>query len=71
MRGLVDDLCSLAQHGKLASDRVAYPSMKDPEWWETQEWGNKGGRKLARMSLMTVIYFVDAFFERKGTCVCR
>ncbi|VVA24677.1 PREDICTED: phospholipase [Prunus dulcis] len=45
MRGFVDDLDSLARHGKMGSDEVAQPGMKnmDPEWWETQERGNKGG----------------------------
>ncbi|PQQ21450.1 phospholipase D zeta 1 [Prunus yedoensis var. nudiflora] len=45
MRGFVDDLDLLARHGKMGSDEVSQPGMKnmDPEWWETQERGNKGG----------------------------
>lgn len=45
MRGFVDDFDSLDRRRKLASDGVAHPGMKntDPEWWETQERGNKGG----------------------------
>ncbi|XP_050372117.1 phospholipase D zeta 1 isoform X2 [Argentina anserina] len=45
MRGFVDDFDSLDLHGKLASDGVAHPAIKniDPEWWETQERGDKGG----------------------------
>lgn len=45
MRGFVDDFDSLDLHGKLASDGVAHPAIRSsvPEWWETQERGNKGG----------------------------
>nr|XP_028951651.1 phospholipase D zeta 1 isoform X2 [Malus domestica] len=58
MRGFVDDLDSLARHGKMASDGVAQPGMKDPEWWETQERGNKGG-------------FTDESGQVGPCCSCR
>ncbi|XP_068327916.1 phospholipase D zeta 1-like isoform X2 [Pyrus communis] len=58
MRDFVDDLDSLARHGKMASDGVAQPGMKDPEWWETQERGNKGG-------------FTDESGQVGPCCSCR
>ncbi|CAN6726526.1 unnamed protein product [Malus baccata var. baccata] len=58
MRGFVDDLDSLSRHGKMASDGVAQSGMKDPEWWETQERGNKGG-------------FTDESGQVGPCCSCR
>lgn len=44
MRDFVENF-DLVHHGKLPSDGVKQPGMKqsDLEWWETQERGNQGG----------------------------
>ncbi|XP_015900013.1 phospholipase D zeta 1 isoform X1 [Ziziphus jujuba] len=45
MRDFADNLDTLVRHGKLTSEGLMQPGMKnsDPEWWETQERGNQGG----------------------------